>query len=62
MTVSNKIKTLDNKIEQNKARYDLDSQTTKISDLSSENAGKYEFSNRWRSFSRKRIVRKNYCN
>ena len=46
MTVSNKIKTLDNKIEENKARYDLDSQTTKISDLSSENVGKYEFSNR----------------
>ena len=46
MTVSNKIKTLDNKIEENKARYDLDSQTTKISDLSSENVGKYEFSYR----------------
>ena len=46
MTVNNKIKTLDNKIDENKARYDLDSQTTKISDLSSENAGKYEFSNR----------------
>ena len=43
-TVSKKIKIIDNKIEQNKARYDLDRQTTKISALSSENVDKYEFS------------------
>ena len=37
-----KIKTIDNKIEQNKAQYDLDKQTTKISALSSGNISKYE--------------------
>ena len=41
---SEKIKTIDNKMEQNKARYDLDKQTAKISAISSENVGKYEFS------------------
>ena len=43
MTVSEKIKTINNKIEQNKAQYDLDRQTAKISDLSLENVSKYEF-------------------
>ena len=38
-----KIKTINNKIEQNKAQYGLDRQTAKISALSSENACKYEF-------------------
>ena len=37
MTVSEKIKTIDNKIQQHKAQYDLDRQTAKISALSSEN-------------------------
>ena len=35
MTVTKKIKTVDNKIEQNKARYNLERQTAKISALSS---------------------------
>ena len=43
MTVSEKIKTIDNRIEQNKAQYDLDSQTVKISALSSGSVSKYEF-------------------
>ena len=43
MSFSEKINTIDNKIEQNKARYDLDRQTAKISALSSRNVGKYEF-------------------
>ena len=43
MTASEKIKTNDNKIEQVKAQYDLESQTAKISALSSENVGKDEF-------------------
>ena len=43
MTVSEKIKTTDNKIEQNKAQYNLDRQTAKILALSSGNVGKYEF-------------------
>ena len=43
MTVSEKIKIIDNKIEQNKAQYNLDRQTAKISVLSSGNVSKYEF-------------------
>ena len=37
------IKTINNKIEQNKAQFDLDRQTAKISALSSRNISKYEF-------------------
>ena len=37
------IKTIDNKIEQNKAQFSLDRQTANISALSSENVGKCEF-------------------
>ena len=33
MTISEKIKTIDNKIKQNKAQYDLNRQTAKISTL-----------------------------
>ena len=44
MTVSKKIKAIDNKIEKNKTHYDLDKQTAKISALSSgNNISKYEF-------------------
>ena len=44
MTVSEKIKNkIDAKIKQNKAQYDLDRQTAKISASSSGNVGKYEF-------------------
>ena len=43
MTVGEKIKTIDSKIEQNKLQYDLDRQTAKISALSSGNISKYEF-------------------
>ena len=43
MTVSKKIKGINNKIEQNKAQYDLDRQSVKISALSSGNISKYEF-------------------
>ena len=43
MTISNKVKTIDNKIEQNKAKYKLDKQTTNISTMSSGNVSKYEF-------------------
>ena len=42
MTASKKIKTIDNKIEQNKVQYNLDRQTATISALSSGNVGKYE--------------------
>ena len=37
------MKTIDNKIEQNKAQYNLDRQAVKISALSSVNVDKYEF-------------------
>ena len=43
MTINEKIKTIENKIEQNKAQYDLDRQHAKISALSSGNVSKYEF-------------------
>ena len=37
MSISEKVKTIYNKIEQNKAQYNLDRQTAKISAVSSEN-------------------------
>ena len=43
MTVIEKIKTIENNIEQNKAQYNLDKQTAIISVLSSKNVGKYNF-------------------
>ena len=43
MTVGQKIKTIDNKIEQNKTQYDLDRQIAMISALSSGNVRKYGF-------------------
>ena len=43
MTVSEKIKNIDNKIQQNKAQYDLERQTAKISALLSGTVNKHEF-------------------
>ena len=43
MAVSKKIKTIDNKMKQNKVQFYLDGQTDKIFALSSENVGKYKF-------------------
>ena len=43
MSISVKIKEIHNKIEENKAQYDLDRQTAKITALSSRNVSKYEF-------------------
>ena len=43
MNISEIIKTINGKIEQNKGQYNLDRQTAKISTLSSGNASKYEF-------------------
>ena len=39
MIISEKIKPINNKIEQNKAQYDLDRQTAKISDYQEISAG-----------------------
>ena len=44
MSISEKIKTVNSKIEQSKAQYILDRQTAKISALSSVNISRYEFS------------------
>ena len=41
MSISEKIKAINNKIGQNKAQYNLDIQTTKISALLSGNVNKY---------------------
>ena len=43
MSISEKIKAINNKIEENKAQYNLDRQTANIFILSSGNVGKYEF-------------------
>ena len=43
MSIREKIKAINDKIEQNKAQYDLDRQTSEISVLSSENVSKYQF-------------------
>ena len=43
MSISEEIKIIDNKIEQNKAQCNLDGQTAKIAALSSGNVSKYEF-------------------
>ena len=43
MSISEEIKIIDNKIEQNKTQYNLDRPTAKISALSSGNVSKYEF-------------------
>ena len=43
MTVSEKVKAFDNKIEKNKAQYNLDRWTATILALSSVDNGKYEF-------------------
>ena len=43
MSISEKIKAINNKIEQNKAQYNLDRQTANISALSSGNVSKYKF-------------------
>ena len=61
MAVRVKMKTIDNKIEQNKTQYKLDRQSAKISGLSPEKVNKYEF-NGWRCSTRKILVRKSSYN
>ena len=43
MSINEKIRTIDNKVKQNKAQYDLDRQAPKSSALSSGNVSKDEF-------------------
>ena len=45
MSINEKNKAINNKIKQNKAQYNLDRKTAKISALSSGNVSKYEFLN-----------------
>ena len=58
MIISEKIKTIDNKIEQNKTQYTVDRQFAKISALSSENVSKYEFLTAKDVLSEKNLLRK----
>ena len=59
-TVSEKIKTINKKIEQNKAQYWLDKQTANISALSSENVSRCEFLTLKDVLPKKRVVRKSF--
>ena len=43
MTITEKIKNINNKTKQNKAQYNLDRQNAKISVLSLGNVSKYQF-------------------
>ena len=45
MTITEKIKTINNKVEQNKSQFNLDRQTAKISALSSGNVSRNELLN-----------------
>ena len=60
MAVSEKTKTVSNKIEQNKTQYNLDKQTVKIPVLSSGNAGKYGFLTGLRCFTVKILDGKSF--
>ena len=62
MNISEKIKTIDNKIEENKAQYDLDRQTAEISTLSSRNVSQGDFLPGKDILSKKRLARKTFSN
>ena len=61
MNICEKIKTIDNKIEKNKAQYDLDRQSAKISALSSGNVSKCEFLTDKDVLLEKRLARTGSC-
>ena len=58
MTVDEKIKTIDDKIEQTQAQYNLDRQTAKIFALSSGNVDKYQFLTDQKFYQRKSCYNK----
>ena len=58
MSISEKTKTINNKIEQNKAQFNLDRRTAKISALSSGNVSKYKFLTGKDVLLKKRLARK----
>ena len=59
MTVTEKIKTIDNKTEQNEAQYNLERQTAETSALLSGNVGKYEFLIGKIFYQKKKLLQKN---
>ena len=61
MSITTKIKTIDNKIEQNKDQYNLDRQTATISALSSGNVSKHEFLTGKDVLTEKSFGRKSCC-
>ena len=62
MTVSEKIKTTDNKSEQNEAQYDLDRKMAKVSALSSGHVDKYKLLTRKYVLLEKDLLEKSCCN
>ena len=62
MIISEKIKPVNNKIEQNKAQYDSDRQTAKISALSSGNVSKYDFLTGKNVLPKKILAKKSFSN
>ena len=62
MNISEKIKAINNRIQQNKAKYDFVRQTAKISALSSRNVSKCEFLTGKYVLPEKGLARKSYFN
>ena len=62
MTVSEKIKTIDNKSEQNEAQYDLDRKMGKVSALSSGHVDKYKLLTWKYVLLEKDLLEKSCCN
>ena len=62
MSISEEIKTINNKIEQNKAQCNFDRQTAKISVLSPGNVSKYESLTGKRSCTHTKLARKSSYN
>ena len=61
MSISEKIKPINNKIEQNKAQYNLNRQATKISSISSVNLSKHEFLTSKDVLQENKLIRKRCC-
>ena len=62
MSIGEKIKAINNKIEQSKVQYTLDKQTAKTSALSSRNVSKYKFLTGKDVLPEKKLTRKSCCN
>ena len=62
MIISEKIKAINSKVEQNKVWYDLDKKSAKISTLLSKIVNKYELSTGKDVLPEKRLAQKSYYN